>query len=77
MKIEFADQYKICCVVLDGTETAADVIRKAEESEAFIIECVDRETEETEMFYCVRFPGRPPELYTADALYRSLRVVDW
>jgi hypothetical protein len=67
MKTEFAEQYRVCCIVLDGFEDADDVITKAQESEATFTDPGDGEE-----LLCLRFPGRPQEVYTADALRRAL-----
>lgn len=65
MKVEFAEQYAKCCLVLDGTENAQAVIDKAWEDE-----CVYFDGEDDT--FIVRFPDRVQELYTEDALRRSL-----
>jgi hypothetical protein len=66
MRIEFAEQWNIPCVVIDGTELAAAVIYKAHESEATYDDGED-------VLLCIQFPDRPMELYTVDALTRSLQ----
>lgn len=67
MKIEMAEQYGVPCVVLDGTEAASEVICFARESEAIYYE--DGPDDEC---FVVQLPGRPQELYTENALRRSL-----
>lgn len=65
MRVEFADQYSVPCVVIDGTETFDEVETKCSESEALFWDGEE---------YCmvVQFPGRPMELYTGEALQLSL-----
>lgn len=62
--VEFAEQYKCACLVLNGTEDPEDVIEQAEFTGATY--------EEDGTVYCVRFPGRPQELYTRNSLTGSL-----
>ncbi len=73
MRIEFADQYGICCLVLDGIENADEVIEKAIVDEATMPDVESGDPEwEGKLLYCLRFPSRPQELYTEIALRRSL-----
>jgi hypothetical protein len=65
MRAEFAEQYGCVCLVLDGNEKADDVIERAYEDEAIFF---DGESE----CLCLRFQGRPQELYTESAVIRSL-----
>jgi len=67
MRYEFAEQYKIVCVVIQPGDTADKVIQDAIENDAVLVDESDEQDDE----YCVRFPGRPQELYTARALKRS------
>lgn len=67
MRVEFAEQYSVPCVAIDGTETADEVIRHARESEAVYYE--DGPDDEC---FVIQFPDRPQELYTGEALRRSL-----
>lgn len=60
MTVEFADQYKRPCLVLDGTESGSDVIERAYRDEAIY-------REDDEDCFVVRFPGRPQEIYTETA----------
>lgn len=62
---EFAEQWNIPCIVLEGTENGPEVIDKALESEATYDDGED-------LLLCVQFPGRPMELYTHVALTFSL-----
>lgn len=66
MRVEFAEQYSVPCVVIDGTETFDEVETKCNEDDALYWDGEE---------YCmvVQFPGRPMELYTQEALTRSLR----
>jgi hypothetical protein len=65
MKVEFSEQYSVPCVVIDGTETFDEVETKCSADEALFFDGEE---------YCmvVQFPGRPMELYTGEALRRSL-----
>lgn len=65
MKVEFAEQYNIPCVVLEGTETPDEAVWAIAEAEATYWDGEDD-------LCCVRFPDRPQELYTEEALRRSL-----
>lgn len=65
MRVEYAEQYGCVCLVLDGTETADDVIERAHEDEATFFDGEDE-------CLCLRFPGRPQELYTELAVRLSL-----
>lgn len=66
MRVEFAEQYSVPCVVIEGTETFEEVEEKCSVSDALYFDGEE---------YCmvVQFPGRPQELYTGEALRRSLR----
>lgn len=66
MKFEFAEQYNIQCVVIEEGDDAECIIDACNESEAFS----DNDPDGRE--FCVRFLGRPQELYTAKAIQRSL-----
>ena len=69
MRTEFAEQYSKCCVVIDGTESADDVIAKCFDDEATFFDGEDS-------CFVVQFPGRPQELYTENALRGSLPVIE-
>lgn len=64
MKFEFAEQYKCVCVVIEPGDTAEAVIQAAFDTDAVYLE-------EGEYCPCVRFPDRPQEIYTVEALRRS------
>lgn len=65
MKVEFAEQYNVPCLVLDGSETPDDAVERAARDECMYFDGEDR-------CYVVRFPDGPQELYTEAALRRSL-----
>lgn len=65
--VEFADQYGKCCLVLTGNEDPDLAIDQAYEDEAIFNDGEDD-------LVVVRFPGRPQEVYTQDALRRSLKT---
>lgn len=65
MKVEFAEQYSRPCLVLDGTEDAYAVI-----AAAWVAEAVYNDGEDDCLV--LRFPDRPQELYTEQAVRRSL-----
>jgi len=65
MKAEFADQWNIVCIAVDGTEKADDIIERCIRDEATYDDGED-------VLMCVQFPGRPQELYTQAAVIRSL-----
>lgn len=65
MRTEFAQQYNVPCVVLFGGETFEEVTARCRLDEAIFDDGEDE-------CYVLRFPGRPQELYTAQALRRSL-----
>src|ERR1700743_2694315 len=67
MKAKFAEQYGRVCLVIDGTEDADEVIERAHADEATYNDGED-------VCLVIRFPDRPQELYTEDALRRSLRA---
>lgn len=68
MRIEFAEQYSVPCIVLEGTEDPDEVIAFAQESEAvFYPEGPD------DPHFVLQFPKRPQELYTERGLRGSLR----
>lgn len=70
MKFEFAEQYGIPCVVIEAGEDAEAIIEACGEAEAVLYNDPDGPE------YCVQFPGRPQELYTAAALAGSLPIVE-
>ncbi len=65
MTTEFARQYKCSCVVLDGTEDPDDVLDQAIAAGAVYEEHDESGTEDQ---LCLRFPGRPQELFTERAM---------
>lgn len=67
MKVEFAEQYGVPCLVLDGTEDFKAAIAAAHVAEAVYDDGEDE-------CLVIRFPDRPQELYTEEALQRSLRA---
>jgi len=64
VRYEFAEQWNIPCVVIQPGDTAEHVIKLSIEAEATYFDGEDTN-------YCVRFPDRPQELYTEEALRRS------
>lgn len=68
MKTEFAEQYGVPCLVLDGTERPIDVYDRAMKDGAWFWE-----PGEDEASLVLRYPGRPQELYTVEAIKRSYR----
>lgn len=69
VRYEFAPQWNIPCVVIQPGDTAEHVIKLAIEAEATYFDGEDRN-------YCVRFPDRPQELYTEEALQGS-KFPEW
>lgn len=67
MRVEMSEQYQVPCVILDGDEPFEDVINAALDAEAFLIP-----PGEDEDHFVIQFPDRPMELYTEEALRRSL-----
>jgi len=68
VKVEFAQQYGVPCVAVEGHEDAEDVISFCNESEA---KYFDGE----ESVFVLRFPDGPRELYTERALRLSFSDV--
>lgn len=68
MRFEFAEQYRTACVVIEDGDTFASVMQHHDITDCFY-------DDGNEWVICVRFPGRPQELYTEDALRRSLDPV--
>lgn len=66
IRFEFAEQYSVVCIIIKEDDTADDIINLAIENDATFFDGED-------LCYCVRFPDRPQELYTASALRRSLK----
>lgn len=66
MRVEFAEQYGVPCLVLEGTENADDVIERAHRDEATFFDGED-------VCLVLRFPDRPQELYTEQSLRGSLK----
>lgn len=65
-KIIFAEQYSKPCVVVEDGDDADAIIDRCWDDEATFW---DGESE----CCVVQFPGRPPELYTSEAVRRSLK----
>lgn len=63
-RYEFAEQYGCVCIVVNENDTADTVINDALENEAEYFEG-------DESVLCVRFPDRPQEVYTQDAIKRT------
>lgn len=66
MRAEFAGQYQVVCLVIEEGDTFEDVMNYPQLDEAMVTH--------DGIEYCVRFPGRPQELYTSEALRRSFQV---
>jgi len=63
---EFAEQWNCVCVIINDDDM--------DDTEAFIEEAIENEAtyfDGEDTLLCVRFPGRPQELYTERALERS------
>ena len=65
MRVQFSEQYRVPCVAIEQDDTADDVVRECNRQRALYNEG-DIES------FCVRFPGRWPELYTEEALRKSI-----
>lgn len=65
MRFEFAEQYGTACVVIEKEDTYAALMTHRDITDCFYDDGEDR-------LVCVRFPGRPQELYTQEALRRSM-----
>lgn len=63
--MEYCEQFNCTCIVVDKNDDAYDVIETAKVLGATYF---DGEEE----LLCVRFPGRPQELYSEMAVIRSL-----
>jgi len=68
MRVGYAPQYDRPCIVVDEGETTDVIIDKAD------FEGASFEEEPGKWVYVVLFPGRFPELYTKEALERSLPI---
>ena len=66
MRVLFSEQYRVACISIDQDDTADDVVRECRREGAMYNEG-DGES------FCVRFPGRWPELYTEEALRISIK----
>jgi hypothetical protein len=66
MKVAHADQYNSNCIVIQPGDSFEDITRIAIAYSAlcFLEGAAD---------YVVQFPGRPPEIYSDEALERSMR----
>lgn len=67
MQVEFAAQYGKCYLLLDGTENPDEVMNAAREVEALHYDGED-------LCLVLQFPNRPKELYTEEAMRRSLVI---
>ena len=67
--MEYCSQFNCMRIVLDKTEDADDVIETAKCKGATYF---DGE----ESLICARFPGRPQELYSENAIRRSLKCLE-
>lgn len=65
MKLDYAEQYRCACIVIEPGDTAEQVIEECATEGALC----DWEGEED---CVVQFPGRPQEVYSREALHRSL-----
>lgn len=66
MKLEYAPQYEVQCIVLEGDEDYGQVLEMAFDRH----QCIVPEGEDD--LVCVRFPARTQELYTTAAITRAL-----
>ena len=66
MRFGASSQYGSTVVILEEGDNADEVIEAAEENEATY--------EADDHYLVVRFPGRPDEVYTEDALRRSFPI---
>jgi len=65
MEQQYSSQFNCACLVLDGTERAEDVLGEARACGATYFDGEDD-------CYVLQFPNRPKELYTENAVLRSL-----
>lgn len=65
-RYEFAEQYSCVCIIANEDDTAESLINDAIENEATYFDGEDT-------CVCVRFPGRPQELYTENAIERTFK----
>jgi len=68
MRLGFARQYQKACIIIELGDSAEDVMEMADRENAIFIEGPN---EVEDKAYCVKFPDRPKELYSASALRRS------
>ena len=73
MKIGYAEQYHKPCVILEKGDLAEDIIGFAEIEGAVFYDGPDPIEDKC---YVVKFPNRPKELYTREALMRSFPIRD-
>ena len=66
MKLGYAEQYNKSCIIIEPEDECEDIIEMAEMEDAMFWEGPG------EKAYVVQFPGRPKELYSEQALQRSL-----
>jgi len=71
MRVEFAEQYSVCCLVID-VEQLEPLSSQSQDllEEAWEKECTYHDGEEE--LICARFPNRPQEVYTESAFTRSI-----
>jgi hypothetical protein len=67
VKVEYAEQYRCACILIEPGDTYEDVVNACWDNRAIC----DWEGEDD---YVVQFPDRPQEVYSADALQRSLKA---
>lgn len=65
MSVHFAEQYGTGYIRIDGNEELEEVVEFAYEAAAYYHDGEDE-------CLVIQFPGRTPELYTREALARSL-----
>ena len=65
MRFEFAPQYSTACVVVEDGDKAHEIMNHPD-----IADCYYDPAN-----LCVRFPGRPQELYTVDAFHGSMEFL--
>lgn len=65
MSCQFAEQYQKPCIRLEGGECFEEVVM-------FALDCDATYNDGEDDCYVIQFPGRPQELYTEQALRRSL-----
>lgn len=69
MRLGYAKQYGIPCVIIEADDTAEEVMGMADDEGAIFYDGPDPVEDKC---FCVKFSDRPKELYTSSALKRSL-----